>query len=176
MGVIHEIIIVEDIFKKVFSYLPEMKFNESDTISFKPRFSYGNEKALLAFLKSTEGESTRPYPLIWLVYPHNEKHQKTKVELKSTKLIIAVNNKNKAQLNEERIELSYKKILIPLCNNIITVLTKSNVFNIKHEFDIIKFPNYSNNNNENYTVDIWDAMQIVFSGSIIDNCVKPINF
>lgn len=175
MSVIHDLIIVEDVFEKIFSYLPSMKFDENDVdaISFKPIFSYGDEKELIAFLKSTEGEDKTPYPLIWLVYPYVESHLKTKVELKSVKLILAVDNKIVSQLNKERIDLNYKKILIPLCSNVVKILTKSNVLNTEHNFKLTKFPKYSYNE-KNAATDVWDAIQIVFNTTIIDNCIKPI--
>lgn len=175
MGVVQNLIIVEDVFDKIFSYLPEMRFDESDPNlpSYKVRFSYGDEKELIAFLNSTENEDLEPYPLIWLVYPNEEKHLKTKVELKNVNLIVAVDNSELGQLYKERMELSYKNIIMPLCNNIVKLLTRANIINIKHEFNITKFPNYGIENG--HIADTpWDAARIKFSCSILDTCLKPI--
>ena len=175
MGVVKNLIIVEDVFKNIFSYLPDMKFDETnvDLDYYKVRFSYGDEKELIAFLNSTENETKKPYPLIWLVYPYNEKHLKTKVELNNVKFIVAVDNSEISQLYSERIELSYKTIIMPLCNNIVKVLTKANIINIKHEFNITKFPNYGVN--EAHIADTpWDAARITFSCDILNTCLKPI--
>lgn len=175
MGVIHNPIIVENRFKEVFSYLPKMKFDATSS-EFDVVFRYGDKDELIAFLKSSEGLSTKPYPLIWLVYPYFEKHLKTRVELKSVKLVLAVNT-NKASQNPERIEQNYKKILMPLYGNVVKVLTKANIINIKHEFDLIKHPNYSNINSdgkESETIDRWDALSVSFNCQIIDTCLRKI--
>jgi hypothetical protein len=175
MGVLQNLIVVEDRLQEIFDYLPEMKV-DGNPKSFKVRFEYGDEKELVAFLKATETETSRPYPLIWLVYPHKETHLKTRVKLESVKLVIAVDTA-KAMLNPERLKVSYKTILMPLCNNIVKVLTKANIINIEHEFNITKYPNYSgkeSGDGKHFTTDIWDAIQLTFSCYINGACLKEI--
>lgn len=175
MGVINNPIIVEDRFKEIFSYLPDMKFNSS-LPAFPVRFSYGDDYELKAFLISSENEENRIYPLIWLVYPFQEKHIKTRVELKGVNLILAVDT-SKAGLNPERIRLNYENVLMPLYGNIVKVLTRANIINMKYEFNITKFPNYSHessNGKEHKTISRWDALKVNFDCTIIDTCLKQI--
>jgi hypothetical protein len=175
MGVVHNPIIVEDRFQEIFNYIPDMKFDVTKP-AYPIKFAYGDEDELMIYLKTRETESVRPYPLIWLVYPLNEKHLKTRVELRSASLILAVDT-TKAGLNTERIKLNYKTILIPLYGNIVKALTRANIVNLKHEFDIIKFPNYSQENTNGTlakTISRWDALKVTFSCQIIDTCLKPI--
>ena len=175
MGVIHNPIIIEDKFEAIFGYLPDMKYDDSSP-AFPVIFKYGDKDELMAFLKSTQADANKPYPLIWLVYPYLEKHLKTRVELKSVSLILAVDTA-KEHLNPERIQLNYKTILMPLYANIVKVLTKANIINMKHEFDIIKHPNYSQEDSdgkESKTTDRWDALKVTFNCSMIDTCLKQI--
>jgi hypothetical protein len=176
MGVIHNPIIVEEKFEAIFSYLPDMKFSDSSP-SYPVVFRYGDKDELLAFLNSSEKRDARPYPLIWLVYPYLEKHLKSRVELESVKLVLAVDT-DKASQNPERIKQNYTKILMPLYGNVVKVLTKANIINIKHEFNVTKHPNYSEVNSdgtESETIDRWDALTVLFNCQIIDTCLKQIN-
>ena len=178
MGIIHNIIVVEDVFEAIFKYLPDMKFSENDVKSFPVEFGYGDQKELNAFLKLSENKENKPYPLIWLIYPNTEEHLKNKVSLKNISFILAV-DVNKSGLNKDRIKTSYKVVLNPLLNNIISVLTRANVINMKHEFKIVKHPNYSaenSNTEESKTIANWDAIKITFNCSILNTCLKEIKF
>lgn len=171
MPVVHDTIIVEDRFGEVFNYLPAIKYPGSAT-SYNPVFRYGNDFELKAFLKT----NPRPYPLIWLLYPYLEVHHKTKVELPSVSFILAVDSRADMQ-GPERIEETYKKILIPLFNNFKKVLSRNNIMNIEQVFNITKFPNYSDDNLSginNKTDAIWDALKVNFSCDINNVCLKEI--
>ena len=168
-------IIVEDRFAEVFNFIPDVQYPGAAE-SYTPIFKYGDDKELNTFLKYSESRNEKPYPLIWLLYPYVEKHQKNKVELPSVSFILAVDTTS-AMMNPERIEETYKKILIPLYDNFIAVLSKNNIINIEHNFNVIKYPNYSDDNStgdKNKTISRWDALKVNFRCTINKVCLKDI--
>lgn len=135
----------------------------------KPTFRYGDEKELLAFLRSKSGSKKTPYPLIWLEYPYNEIHKKNYVTIDRMSLVIAVKTLPEL-LNDERLEKTYKKLLILIVDNIIDVFKKSNIVFVKDEvYEITKFPNYQDDGKHKST-DIWDAIKLTFELQISNNC------
>lgn len=168
-------IIVEDRFAEVFAYIPDVQY-PGDVNAYAPTFQYGDDKELNAFLKLHEAQNSKPYPLIWLLYPYTEKQLKTKVELPSVSFILAVDTKTE-MLNPERIKESYKKILIPMYDNFVKVITRNNIINIEHSFNVIKYPNYSDDNStgdKNKTIARWDALKVNFKCTINDTCLRKI--
>lgn len=172
MSVIAETMVVEDKFAEMFTYLPKMTNEKQE--EFEVRFKYGDQKELIAFLKSEIG-SDNPYPLIWLIYPFIEIHSRNKVTLNDVSLVLAVET-NDSMFNEDRMEQTYKTVLFPLLNNIKTVFKRANIFNTDEVYTIIKYPNYSGiddgEGDENKSTDIWDAIKVTFSCSIIKGCLK----
>lgn len=167
-------IMVEGRLAEMFAYLPEMK-NASGAM-FKPTFMYGDQKQLLDFLRqNSKGESK--YPLIWLVYPFEEKHTRSAVEFTNLPLVLAVETNSK-MLNSERLITTYANVLVPLFNNIKTCFNNANISNSSNEYNVIKFPNYSEAQigTENEATYIWDAMKITFNGKLNSNCLNPIMF
>jgi len=163
-------IIVEDRLTEMFSMLPPMN-------GFEVVFGCGDNKELQVFLKEKAADSD-PYPLIWLVYPYVENHLRTKVELNKLTFILAVET-NKSMLNKERIDETYKKILFPLLDNIKSLFTRANIMNVKDEYTIIKFPNYSGDDNDtlsSYTTANWDALKVTIDCTINNVCLRPITF
>ena len=77
-------IVIEDVFEKVFSYLPEMSFDENQD-KYPVVFGYGDEIELNSFLAKREVSST--YPLIWMLYPINEEHNKNRVKCEGLSFI-----------------------------------------------------------------------------------------
>jgi len=168
-------IIVEDRFGEIFEYLPLMK--NSKNVEFKPVFMYGDNKQLIDFLKqNSKGISV--YPLIWLVYPYSESHLRNRVELRGVTLVLAVET-NSVMLNAQRMEETYKKILLPLFNNIKKSFMLANIVSMEDKYDIVKFPNYSDEKGDseaNKVPYVWDAIKITFDMNITGNCLKPIIF
>lgn len=175
MSVVHDSIIVEKRLAEIFEYMPSMKMNEADTTSYDVTFGYGSAKELNAFLKSKENESVHPYPLIWLLYPLVEKHNKTEVILERANFILAVNNKA-VMLNEQRINETYTKVLMPLYDNMRKCLKRANISNLNEELELTKFPNYGStpNQEEHVTTDVWDALKVVLNVRINNVCLKAI--
>lgn len=176
MGVTKNMIIVEDRLREMFNQLPP-HINVDLNASFPIKFKYGDNLELLSFLKQNQG-SESPYPLIWLVYPYEEDHQRTHVKIDGMSLILA-SETNMNMFNEERIETTYKQILFPLYENIKVLFEQSNIIITDGTFRVSKFPNYSSEElpgEENQTVDIWDALKITFDCQINDWCLNTINF
>lgn len=166
-------IVVEDRFTEMFEYLPSMKGPRE--LLFKPTFMYGDEKQLLDFLKQNKSGESK-YPLIWLVYPYTEKHKRSLVSFSNLSLVLAVET-NSVMLNPERMKQTYAKVLIPLFNNIKECFSKANIVSNLSEYDVVKFPNYSEDKGENNEATyVWDALKVTFDGSLNSNCLQPIKF
>ena len=158
-------IVVEDRFEEMIDVIPEMNNpNVSEEDSFKVKFSFGDSKELISYLINNKSDV---YPLIWLVYPVSEEHTLKKVKMDKASFILAVRT-NDSLSNKERFATNYKNVLIPLYNNFTELLERSNIVNIAEKINVIKYPNYSNeeNSEENKTVDIWDAIKVTASLSI----------
>ena len=177
MGVSKNIIVVEDKLEAIFNYLPAVKYNEDSDTSYKPIFRFGDQKELNSFLQLSKEANSRPYPLIWMLYPSEENHFKTHVDLEDLTLILAVNT-NISMLNKERLEKTFKKILFPLYDNVHYVLKSAVNTNLTEEVKITKYPNYSGDNNREkaMTLDLWDAVKTVWKISIHNNCLREIKF
>lgn len=177
MGHLLEPIISEEVLEEVFSYLPDMSFEEDGT-EFPVRFGYGDEVELNVFLKNREVSDV--YPLIWMLYPQTEKHLKNSVRLEKATFILSVTT-NQSMENSERIKLTYRKILIPLMFNIRLLFRQSNVISVydkEEKYIVTKHPNFSESTMRDKTgaVAIWDALKITVDLDIIGGCIKPIKF
>ena len=165
-------IVIEERLAEMFEYLPAMK--SAKAVAFKPVFMYGNELQLLDFLRqNSTGKSV--YPLIWLLMPFEETHKRSSVDFSDLTLILAVET-NKVMLNDQRLKETYKKVLMPLCDNIIHCFKTANISSITNKYTITKYPNYSKSSEANKATYIWDALRISFSGYLNSNCLKPIYF
>lgn len=172
-----EMIVVENRLSEILSYLPVMTNTNDD--EFTVQFMYGDNKQLLDYLRQTKGKASS-YPLIWLIYPMAEQHQRSKVLIESMQLVLAVET-NGVMLNSERMKRTYEQVLIPLFNNLKKAFTQANIIDIKgyDEYLITKFPNYSDdssNGEENQATYIWDALKVTFSCTLNANCLRPIMF
>ena len=170
-----EAIIIEDKLEAIFAYLPAMTYTIGGT-TFNPVFRYGDQKELNVFIKSYESESQTPYPLIWLLYPSKEMHHKNKVQLEDLTLILIVNTNDK-MLNKERLDTTYRKVLLPLYENIFSAFQKAVNVNLLETIEVTKFPNYGDtesNSDSSFTVDLWDALKTVWKIEITRACLKTI--
>ena len=164
-------IIVEDRFKEMFDYLPEL---ENDDAEYEVVFKVGDKYEMDAFLKVESLKS--PYPLIWLLYPFIEKQKEKSVDLENVSIVLAVDTSSE-MLSEQRLDETYKKVLIPLYENIVKLFRLSNTISANGEYDVTKFMNYSDESgdNESKVAELWDAMKVTFSCTINSNCLKTIN-
>lgn len=172
MGVVHRTIIVENRFSEMFDYLPALL--DADDNPHNIVFEFGDQKELLAFLKESEGQS-EPYPLIWLQYPYEENHQKTRVEIKNMVLVFAVKT-NVEMFNRERFETTFGEVLFPLLDNVKKLFRLANIIDTDNTYRMVKFPNYSatEEGDEQVVFDTWDALKITFDCTINNWCLTPI--
>jgi len=174
MSVATKTISFEDVCENIFSYLPPMKYSK-DSVYYPINFGYGDEKALNLFLVSRDESDI--YPLVWLLYPYKEKHTNTKLEIDKVDFILAVDT-NSSMQNKERMQETFGKILMPLLFNVREAFKKANIVNINNEYEVIKYPNYSESDvaQKSGTVVVWDALKVSFSLIIMDTCLRPIKF
>ena len=158
----------------MFADLPDMAYSDNKP-KFPVSFGYGDKKALDVFLKLRE--ETKPYPLIWLLYPYQENHTRNRLEVDDVSFILAVPT-TVAMENAQRMKEAYANILLPLFDNIRWLLRKANIVNFNDEFTMIKYPNYSETEDgeEHPGNFIWDALKIDLSFSIIDTCYRTVKF
>ena len=186
-------IVVEERLKELFDTigtydLPDEENNINDPgQSFPLTFGYGSHKELLKVLRKRSDNQAIIYPLIWLVMPFTEDifSRYTKCNLR---LILAMNNKNVNQFNDERNQYTYKLYLNPYIElikqslvkaNTIDLVTKtSNVFNF---FTQEKYPQYGlpedfEGSDRNKTFHFWDAIVLDFEAKVNSNCLLKINY
>lgn len=179
MATIKKVISVENTLEAIFDQLPVMKYTDSSTNKYKPKFDYGDNKDLLSFLKLKGKEREDPYPLIWLEYPFMETHYDNKMEAKGISLILAVKT-NTSMTNRQRLKETYRNVINPLFDNVRHSLKMGNIVNVSGIYQGKKFPNYSSSqlDEEHKTVAIWDAFKITFDIEIVSdiNCLRPIKF
>lgn len=167
-------IVIEDKLTQIFSYIPKMRHISGDGL-FDVTFSYGDKKALNAFLKNVKNGAS-PYPLIWLLYPYKEKHLTNKVNVEKMELILAVQT-NSSMTSEQRIKETYSKVLNPLFDYVINAFRLSSNVNNSEEVEVIKFPNYSDDQSTGDTSAgsfKWDAIKLTLDITITNKCFKPI--
>ena len=168
---------VEERLAGMFAYLPN-SVSISGSTTLKPIFGYGDLKELNAFLKVKHTDRSRtPYPLIWLLYPYGENHTKTDVSIKKLSLILAMQT-NASMGNVERMNKTFNKVLLPLLDNIHTLFIRANITSYDEEFELTKYPNYSDNSgaDEHAGIFIWDALKVELDLIITDDCLKNIRF
>jgi len=174
MSVVNNTIIVENRMEEMLAYLPDMSVAPSLDL-YPVRFEYGDQFAIMDFLKTQLGSET-PYPLVWLMTPYIESHLKTKVQVKSMTLILAVET-NADMLPKQRMKETFEKVLIPLLTNLKLLFMRANIINVSREYDIVKYYNYSGDEMtglQSETGDIWDAIKFTFDCDINDVCLRPI--
>ena len=165
-------IVVEDRLQEIINYFPEVKSLSGES-SHEVIFGYGDKKELNSFLKVRELSDV--YPLIWLLYPYNEKHTNTKVEVTNAVFILAVST-NASMDNKERIDTNFGKILLPLFFKLRTAFKNANIINTNNEYDLVKHPNYSDTDEgtEHPGTFIWDALRIETDFDLMDTCLKEL--
>lgn len=163
-------IIVEDVLKDAFAFLPVQTKNAVD---YKPVFKVGDENDLVAFFKASKGKTN--YPLVWLQMPFVEEHKnRNKLEVKLD-FILAVET-NATILHDARMEVTFKPILYKLLDNIIDIFELANTIKYNREFKMIKYSNFSNENNpeDGVFIAVWDAIKLTVTLSINDSCLREI--
>lgn len=167
-------IVVEEKLAELFNLLPP--FPDTNGNMVKPVYHFGDGIEANEFIKK---RNHAVYPLIYQNL--TEETQNIKANTVSTRLEIVLCVKTRTEmLNTERWATTYRNVLMPLLNNIGILFTKSNVILSNLEFDIAKFPNYSETESKqkNAFIDIVDAIRVRVPITIDGNLCLPkqINF
>lgn len=168
-------IVVEEKLRELFDLIPEIKVNENNIN--KPTFSWGNELALNQFLLASFKDKTfKTYPLIWLLPSKDEYNSSLDILSKRVSLIISTRETNKDYLNDTRLQKSFKYTLIPLVDYVLQALNNGSITNsISIDIEQFKYPNYAVDDQEP-TIDRWDAIRIDLDVVFNNNCVNPIKW
>ena len=186
-------IIVEDRFKELFDTigtydLPQETNNINDPgQSFPLTFGYGSHKELLKVLRKRSDNDSQIYPFLWLIMPFTESifQKYTQGEFR---LVLAMNNKNVNEFNDERNQGTYRYYLNPYIELIKQSLVKGNTIdlisnsgNLRNFFTQTKYPQYGTpenfeGNDVNKTFHFWDAIVLDFNAKINSNCLTTINY
>lgn len=161
-------IIVQDILAKGFDMMPEVR-------GFKATYNWGTKEHLLRVLELFQKNSQSPYPLIYQVSNSSQQNFYTKETEVRLELILAVRETDVSMLNEVRWEKNYKQLLYPVLNNIVTLFEKGASFQWDGIGTPYEFPNYGEGN-QNYTIDLWDALRFETTITLNDKCLKQIIF
>lgn len=167
-------IVVEERLKEVLKDLPLVVTDyDGEPTEFQHRFDWGTKEDLNILLQ----QEKQVYPLIWLETGFTEDHDTEADEVSvSVSLKIATYGLDTSLLNQERLNLTFKEILIPTLNNVVKAFKRSNIVNLDGpDFTITKFYNYGTGSSTE-TTDIWDAIMLDIDLIINNDCIVPVNY
>lgn len=140
-------IVVEERLHEIFSQLPLIDNKQ-------PVYAWGD----LPHLNKWVEKKPDTYPLIYQI--SKDELQKTQQRRVKTQwdAVIATQNPNTDLFNDERWALSFRNVLNPIAERIAEGFNKCGFITWNGEVKIKRFGNYGENN-EHFTVDIWDAIR-----------------
>jgi len=162
-------IIIEDKLRELFATLPPANYDGEE---FPVIFDFGSEEDLNKFIRQEE----KKYPLIWLQTGFYEDKKDPQTISSNISLILATYSGDVNKDNFQRLEDNFKKVLLPLLENIDKAFERSNIalFEDKN-YRVTKFYNYGDGK-EHGSTDIWDAIKYEVSINFYDNCFKAFNY
>ena len=165
-------IVIEERISDMVKLMPEITINE-DYCS-KPKFHWGDRKELTKYLTLNEDNS---YPLIWLLLGIDKYTDRGIRVERECQFIICTRESDKALLNNQRYEKSYKLVLNPLLELFVEGLRNSSISRLTSEdWEVERRPDYTDSyykgDNDNYTIDMWDAIKLVVNVEFNNNCLK----
>lgn len=172
-------ILVEERLKELFPTLPNI--TDIDGVEHKPKFDFGTEEDLIVFINDNRDAEINTYPLIWVQTPFPTEGKEPRLNCK-LKLILAVNS-NSTLTNTERLEISFKPILVPLFENVIKAFNRCGFITLRNR-DKEKRTNFFNygvkeqgeKNTVIQTTDIWDAIKFECEIEMSDCPLREINY
>lgn len=165
-------IVVEERLRDLFSQIPDIQLN-ADNLR-KPTFSWGKKEELNRYI---EKYKSALYPLIWLLPTEDTYNNLSELTNKKLVLIISTLETRDELFNPQRYQGSYDKVLNPLLDYVLQSLQNSSITRITNNESITIFrePNYSDNE-ENGTIDKWDAIRLECDVEFNDNCLKTLKW
>lgn len=166
-------IVTEHNIRSIVETIPSIQMNAN--LSKPPSFHWGDKDELMRYLIK-KGDSA--YPLIWLLPSSDEYSGNGQQVDKDCVFVIATRETRGDMYNDERYINAFATILNPLTDYLIHGLDVSTISNLSdRDWSITKFPNYAEAN-ENYTIDLWDAIQLTISVRFnkTSSCLKTISY
>lgn len=168
-------IIVERKIEDIVGQIPYISMRTD--LSRKASFHWGDKKELNRYLELTKDNN---YPLIWLL-PGADKYNQNGTATRDCVFIIATRETNVDLFNPARYDKSYHLVLNPLTEYLVEGLRTSSISQIvKDEWEVQRFPNYSESEhrdeNDNVTIDLWDAIKLSCSVQFNNNCLNIIKW
>ena len=169
-------IITENILAELVAQIPEIRIN--DDVCRQPNFHWGDRHELVKYL---EIKSEEAYPLVWLLLGVENHREDGMICRRDCEIIIATRETDKSLLNTQRYLKSFDTVLNPVLKYLIEGLnsfTKTKIVN--DQWSIERRPDYTEsyykNDNDNYTIDLWDALKLLceleFYGNKCSNTIK----
>ena len=139
--------------------------------TFPIRYDWGTIDVLNKFLLLKENKSK--YPLIWLVTGKRTQDRIRKTVSSKARFVIATRSNKVDEYNEFQYQTDFTKILIPVYESFIKVLSKTHMSNIVGDtFETEIVPNFSFTNDKGL-ITIWNAIsieiEVVIDGTKCDN-------
>jgi len=165
-------IVFEEKLAEVLNTIPPL---EKDSISYPIYFNWGTEEVLTKYLAITQQSH---YPLIWLVNGIDSYDRRNvEVTRDRMKVIIAIKKADVDLFNPDWWQTDYKLVLNVVAENVVNAITKASNAYSSDNYSLQRFPNYTQNNSEGVSVDVWNAITIEFdSVTFNNNCLKPIKY
>lgn len=163
---------IEERLIELFETLPAIKYNGKD---YNVSLEVGNDKDLNRFLNSKQKENgVNIYPLVWVQTPIRSDLNNLFSEAPIRLVIATLTNDNLS--NKQRIKTTFKDVLNPTFQNVLTALKQSGFTQIiRDEYIRTNFFNYGTiDNTKHVTTDIWDAILLETNIRIDSNCLKNI--
>lgn len=164
-------IVFETKLAELLDTLPLMNVNNND---YKVFFNWGTEEVLNKYLALPDMQSR--YPLIWLANSEDTYKTGTNfVRRDNARLILAMHSDKVDYFNPEVFNTDYEVVLNPLLDNVLKALKNSSISRMDLDYKVQRLPNYSVNNN-NQTLDVWNALILDCSIELTNNCLQPIKY
>ena len=167
-------IITEERIRDIVSQMPKIRVN--DDVSSIPNFHWGDRSELVKYL---ELKKDAAYPLIWLL-PSVDNHVNNGFLCnKECMFIVATRETRKDLMNNERFDISYRVVLNPVLDYLLQGLDGSTISRlISSDWSVERLPDftesYYKNDNDNYTIDLWDAIKFTCDVEFNNHCLKEI--
>jgi hypothetical protein len=169
-------IIVEERIREIIEGIPKIFVN--DDVTTKPKFHWGDRYELVKYLEINKDDS---YPLIWLLLGIDNHTERGRLCTRECEFIIATRETDKSLMNDVRFNKSFTIVLNPLLEYILQGLNNSSISRIVEEsWSVERRPDYTEsyykNDNDNYTIDLWDALKLTVEVEFNNHCLKTITW
>ena len=170
-------IVTEHSIRDIIATFPSIQINRN--LLLKAKFHWGDEKELNRYIQLKKDNT---YPLIWLLPTsdeYNDVGSNNQSVIKDCSFVIATRETRTELFNDQRYVKTFEVVLNPLTDYLVKGLTESNITErVGTEFSVFKHPNYSDDNTENGTIDLWDAVKLDINVKFKNNreCLKAISY